>query len=148
MTKIIARPRTEFDIFPRYFHGIFDESAKSVATIAPSGSYIPRVNIAEDATNIYLSAELPGLTKDDVKITVTDGVLTLRGQKKSETKIEGRNFHRIEQRSGTFVREFTLPENANDDAVQASFKNGMLEVIVPKKEVTVPKERHIEINVN
>lgn len=148
MTKIIAKPRNEFDIFPRYFRSIFEDVNREVAAIAPSGSYIPRVNISEDAANIYVAAELPGMSKDDVKITVTDGILTLRGEKKSESKQEGRNYHRIERRFGEFVRQFTLPENAQDDAVHASFKDGVLEIVVPKKEVEKPKERQIEISVN
>jgi HSP20 family protein len=148
MTKIIARPKSEFDIFPRYFRSIFEDANQGVAAVAPTGSYIPRVNISEDAQNIYVAAELPGLTKDDVKITVTDGVLTLRGEKKSEAKQEGRNYHRIERRFGEFVRQFTLPENAKDDAVHASFKDGILEIVVPKKEIEKPKEHHIEISIN
>lgn len=148
MTKIIARPKTDFDIFPRYFRSIFEDANREIAAVAPSGSYIPRVNISEDAANIYVAAELPGMAKEDVKITVTDGVLTLRGEKKSEAKQEGRNYHRIERRFGEFVRQFTLPENAQDDAVRASFKDGILEITVPKKEIEKPKERLVEISVN
>ncbi|MBS1903307.1 MAG: Hsp20/alpha crystallin family protein [Bacteroidetes bacterium] len=148
MTKIIARPRNEFDVFPRYFRHMFEDINRELGAVAPTGSYVPRVNISEDAQNIYVAAELPGMTKEDVKITVTEGVLTIRGEKKSEAKQEGRNYHRIERRFGEFVRQFTLPDNVQEENVHASFKDGVLEVVVPKKEPAKPKERQIEISVN
>ena len=75
------------------------------------GSLVPRVNISEDTNSIFIHAELPGLSQEDVKVSVTDGILTLRGEKKKETMHEERNYHRIERRYGEFVRQFTLPEN-------------------------------------
>ena len=148
MTKIIARPRNEFEFLPRYFKHLFEDVQHSAEAVQPAGSYIPRVNISEDPTNIYVHAELPGLSKDDVKITVTDGVLTLRGEKKHESKQEGRNFHRIERRYGEFVRQFTLPENIKEEAMSASFVNGVLEISIPKAEPIKPKEREIPINIS
>lgn len=145
MTKIITRPRSEFEMLPRYFRHFFEDATRDVEATLPAGSYVPRVNISEDPSNIYVHAELPGLAKDDVKITVTDGMLTIRGEKKQEAKQEGRNYHRIERRYGQFVRQFTLPDNINEEAVKASFENGILEITVPKKEPAKPKEREIPI---
>ncbi len=148
MTKIIARPRTDIEFLPKYFRNFVEDINREIEGHLPTGSYIPRVNISEDQANIYVHAELPGLSKDDVKITVTDGTLTLRGSKKQEEKQEDRNFHRIERRYGEFVRQFTLPENVNEEAMSASFANGVLEVVIPKKELQKPKEREIPINIS
>lgn len=110
-----------------------------------AGSLIPRVNISEDANNIYIHAELPGLTQEEVKLSVTDGILTLRGEKKKEAKHEDRNYHRIERRYGEFERQFTLPENMKVDSISADFKNGVLEVTLPKNAPETPSEREIPI---
>ncbi len=112
------------------------------------GSLVPRVNISEDTNSIYIHAELPGLSQEDVKVSVTDGILTLRGEKKKEVKHEERNYHRIERRYGEFVRQFTLPENVTLEGIKADFKNGVLEVTLPKATPEAPKEREIPINVS
>jgi HSP20 family protein len=148
MHKLIVRPNNEVTFFPKYVRSFFDNANRHVENSPASSSYVPRVNISEDTNNIFVHAELPGLTKDDVKVTVTDGTLVLRGEKKSEVKTEDRKYFRIEQRYGEFVRQFTLPENVNEDEVKASFENGILEVIIPKKEPEKPKEREIPINVS
>ncbi|HYM21501.1 MAG TPA: Hsp20/alpha crystallin family protein [Candidatus Kapabacteria bacterium] len=148
MTKLITRPRQNVEFFPRYFRSLASELDHEIQNVFSGGSFTPRVNISEDSTNIYVNAELPGLSKDDVKVVVADGLLTIRGEKSQETKQEGRNYHRIERRSGEFVRQFTLPENVNDEAMRASFANGVLEVVIPKKEPEKPKEREIQISIN
>lgn len=113
-----------------------------------TGSIVPKVNISEDINSIYIHAELPGLTQEDVKLSVTDGILTLRGEKKKEEKHEERNYHRIERSYGEFVRQFTLPENVKLDDIKADFKNGVLEITLPKVSPEAPKEREIPINVS
>jgi HSP20 family protein len=148
MTKFIARPRQNVEFFPRYFRGFAGELDRDIQNVFSGGSFVPRVNISEDSANIYINAELPGLSKEDVKLTVTDGMLTIRGEKSQETKQEGRNYHRIERRSGEFVRQFTLPDNVNDEAMRATFANGVLEIVIPKKEAEKPKEREIQISIN
>jgi HSP20 family protein len=112
-----------------------------------AGSLVPRVNISEDKDNFYVHAELPGLSHEDVKVTFSEGVLTIRGEKKKEEKSEDRNYHRIERRYGEFVRQFNLPENVKHDAIKADFRNGVLEITVPKTEPQKPKEHEIPINV-
>jgi HSP20 family protein len=109
------------------------------------GTFMPRVDISETKDAVFLVAELPGLTQDDVKITITDGVLTLRGEKKRREEYNG-DFHRIERSHGEFVRQFNLPDNLNLDSVQASFKDGVLEVKIAKSEPEKPREREVKIN--
>ena len=128
----------------RYLRRVFGEFESALQQGFELGSYSPRVDIAEDEKNFYLHAELPGLSAEDVKLTIADGVLTLRGEKKRESKVEGQNYHRIERSFGEFVRQFTLPEHLSDD-VQANVENGVLEVTIAKIEPEKPKEREIKI---
>jgi len=126
----------------------FEDLNRDIDSVQAPTAYVPRVDISEDTNNIYVHAELPGMTNDNVKVIVSDGVLTLRGEKKHEEKSEGKNYFRIERRYGEFARQFTLPENADEEHVAANFTNGVLEVTIPKKEPEKPKEREIPINIS
>ncbi|MDP4236192.1 MAG: Hsp20/alpha crystallin family protein [Bacteroidota bacterium] len=149
MTQIIRRPRSDAGFFfPKYMRSFFDDLSRDFdGSQTPSG-YVPRVDISEDSANIYVHAELPGMSKEDVKVTIAEGILTLRGEKKHEEKKEDKNYFRIERRYGEFVRQFTLPDNVKEDSVRANFTNGVLEITIPKSEPEKPKEREVPINVN
>ncbi len=144
MNGIITRPHNGVGFFPKYMRSFFDEMNRDIQ-VSPT-AYVPRVDISEDTNNIYVHAELPGMTKDDVKVTVSEGVLTLRGEKKHEEKKEEKNYFRIERRYGEFARQFTLPDNVSEADVAANFTNGVLEITLPKKEPEKPKERVVPIN--
>ncbi len=110
------------------------------------GDFAPRVDISEDEKNIYLHAELPGIAKEDVKVSVNeDRLLTLKGEKKRNDKVENKNFVRVERNYGSFVRTFVLPENVNFEAIEAKFDNGVLEVSLPKIDPVKPKDFSVEI---
>jgi HSP20 family protein len=109
------------------------------------GDFTPRVDISEDEKNLSFQAELPGLSKEDVKVTLVDNVLTIRGEKKREEKQEDKNFMRIERSFGSFTRSFNLPEVVEPDAINAQFNNGVLNITIPKKEPVKPKELEVEI---
>ena len=109
------------------------------------GNYAPRVDLSEDKENLYLVAELPGMTESDVKVTVTDGVLSIRGEKKRKEEHESRNYYRIERSHGEFVRQFNLPENLKEEEITAEFADGLLEIRIPKAEPVKPNEREIKI---
>jgi HSP20 family protein len=104
------------------------------------GTWIPPVDISEDKDRITLTAELPGFTEDQVQVQMEGGVLTIRGERKFEDEKEGRNFHRLERSYGTFVRSFTLPNNVDRENIHASFKNGLLEIDLPKREEARPRQ--------
>ncbi|MFI5263106.1 MAG: Hsp20/alpha crystallin family protein [Candidatus Kapaibacterium sp.] len=148
MTGIITRPHNGVGFFPKYMRSFFEDLNRDMDGVQTPAAYVPRVDISEDTNNIYVHAELPGMSNDNVKVTVSDGVLTLRGEKKHEEKTEEKNYFRIERRYGTFARQFTLPDNVDDEHVVANFNNGVLEVTIPKKEPEKPKEREIPINFN
>jgi HSP20 family protein len=107
--------------------------------------WTPLADITEDDREYVIKAELPELRMEDVKVTVENGVLTISGERKFEKEEKKKKYHRVERGYGSFVRTFALPEDADADKVKASFKQGMLEVHLPKNEKAKPKQ--IEVNV-
>jgi HSP20 family protein len=109
------------------------------------GAWSPAVDFKEDETAFTLVAELPGVNKDEVKLSLTDNVLSIRGEKKSEAEHEGGNWHRIERIYGRFERHFRLGTPVDAKAIQAKFTDGVLRVTLPKSEEAKPREIQIEI---
>jgi HSP20 family protein len=107
--------------------------------------WTPLADITEDDMEYVIKAELPELKKEDVKVTVENGVLTISGERKFEKEEKKKKYHRVERGYGSFVRTFALPEDADADRVKAQFKQGILEVHLPKNEKAKPKQ--IEVNV-
>ena len=107
------------------------------------GSWLPPVDIAEDKDRIVLTAELPGFKEDQIEIQMEGGVLTLRGERKFEDEKEGRNYHRVERSYGQFVRSFTLPNNVDRENIKANFQNGLLDIVLPKREEAKPRQIRI-----
>lgn len=104
----------------------------------------PRVDIIEDEREFVVKAELPEMKREDVKVTVEDGVLTITGERKQEKEEKNKKYHRIEREYGSFVRSFTLPANASGDKVTADFKDGLLKVHLPKDTKTAAKAIEIK----
>ncbi len=104
------------------------------------GAWIPPVDIVEEKDRILMTAELPGFQEKDIEIQMEGGVLTLRGERKSEKEEEGRTFHRKERAYGQFVRSFTLPNNVDRERIKASFANGLLQIEMPKREEARPRQ--------
>jgi HSP20 family protein len=107
--------------------------------------WAPAVDIIEDDKAYVIKAELPEVKKEDVKVTVQEGVLTIQGERKQEKEEKGKKFHRIERTYGTFVRNFTVPDDADETNVMAEFKDGVLLVSLPKSEKAKP--RAIEVTI-
>jgi HSP20 family protein len=107
--------------------------------------WTPLADITEDDKEYLIKAELPELRKEDVKVTVENGVLTVSGERKFEKEEKKKKYHRVERGYGTFVRSFTLPDDTDTTKVKAEFKNGLLTVHVPKSEKAKPKQ--IEVNI-
>ena len=109
-----------------------------------SGSWVPPVDIVEGKDKIQLKVELPGFKEDQVQLTVEDGLLTIRGERKFESEDKEENYHRIERSYGTFVRSFTLPRTVDQNRIQASFSDGILSVEMSKREETKPRQIQIQ----
>jgi HSP20 family protein len=105
----------------------------------------PLADITEDEKEYLIKAELPELKREDVKVTVENGVLTISGERKFEKEEKKKKYHRVERGYGSFVRSFSLPDDADANKVKAEFKNGMLAIHLPKNEKAKPKQ--IEVNV-
>ncbi|MCM8766873.1 MAG: Hsp20/alpha crystallin family protein [Candidatus Omnitrophica bacterium] len=103
------------------------------------------VDIYEDANNIILKAEIPGMKKEDISVSLTEDTVTISGKKEEEKKIERENYFKKEIRTGSFSRTFTLPCSVDRDKVKASYKNGVLEIVLPKSEKEKSKEIKIEV---
>lgn len=106
----------------------------------------PLVDIIEDDKEYLIKVELPEVSKDDVKVTVEGGTLTISGERKAEKEEKNRRYHRVERFYGRFVRSFTIPEDADPDNVRAEFKEGVLRVHLPKSEKARPKEIEVKVS--
>ena len=105
----------------------------------------PRVDITEDDRELLVKAELPEMKKDDVKVTVEDGMLTISGERKQEKEEKGKKYHRVEREYGSFMRCFTLPDAVVADQVTAEFKDGLLAVHLPKDVKAAAKPVEIKV---
>jgi HSP20 family protein len=109
------------------------------------GVWNPSVDISETKDNVLIKAEMPGLNKEDVKISMQDNMLTLTGEKKQEKEEKETNYHRIERSYGAFSRSFSLPTSVKSDKIRATYKDGILSITLPKTEEVKPKEIPISI---
>jgi HSP20 family protein len=109
-------------------------------------AWSPAVDVYEDEKKVVLKADLPDMDEKDIDIHVEDGYLTLKGERKYEKETKEENFHRVERRFGTFSRSFALPENVDQEKIDASYKKGVLEVTLPKTEAKPKNVRTIKVN--
>ena len=110
-----------------------------------SGQWTPPCDILENADSVVLRAELPGVHEEDIEIHVEGGTLTLRGEKRFEKEECEQSYHRIERAYGDFVRTFTLPRSIDPEAISAKYERGVLELTMPKRAETKPRQIRIEI---
>jgi HSP20 family protein len=103
------------------------------------GSWLPAVDVYENDQALVFKAELPGFSKDDVHVELKDNVLTLKGERKREVEVKEEQYHRMERSHGTFQRSFALPIGVEAEKAEATFKDGVLELTLPKAEVAKPK---------
>ena len=104
------------------------------------GNWMPPVDIVEGKDRIRLNVELPGFKENQVNLTVENGMLTIKGERKFEKEDAEENYHRVERSYGTFVRSFTLPTSIDQGKIQADFSDGVLHIEMPKREETKPKQ--------
>lgn len=107
--------------------------------------WVSSVDISETDTEYLIKAELPEVKKEDVKVTLQDGVLTIQGERRQEKEEKGKKFHRVERSYGSFVRSFTLPDYVDDARVKAEFKEGILNLHLPKSEKAKPKAIEVRV---
>ncbi|MCX7908948.1 MAG: Hsp20/alpha crystallin family protein [Ignavibacteria bacterium] len=140
-------PFRGFETLARRMNQIFEEFERGI-TVSTS-DFSPKVDISEDEKNLYITVEVPGVNKEDIKVTINDdNVIVIKGEKKREFKTEDkeRNFIRVERSYGSFQRSFMLPDNVKKDNVNAKFENGVLTITLEKVEPEPPKQIEIPIS--
>ncbi|MGE0468531.1 MAG: Heat shock protein, Hsp20 family [Candidatus Nitrospira kreftii] len=130
LNRMFARPATR------------SSNGKETMIVA---DWTPSVDISETEGEYQIKAEIPDVKKEDVKVTLEDGVLTIQGERKHEKEEKGKKYHRIERSYGSFVRTFSLPDVIDDDKVKAEFKDGVLNLHLPKSEKAKPKAIEVKV---
>ncbi len=131
--------------FRRLFEDLFEgwEGERGLPELWAEGRVVPAIDVTEDADGLTLTAEIPGMTKEDLEVTVDNGVLTLKGEKREEETTEGADYHRVERRYGHFERRIRLPEYVDTEKIHATYQDGVLKLHMPKGEAA--KARSIQI---
>lgn len=132
------------DIFDRYARGLRSLGRTEAGPLA-TGEWAPRVDIVETDKEFSIKAEIPEVKKEDVKIRVDNGVLMISGERKQEKEEKGKTFHRVERFYGSFTRSFALPDTVDQTKIGASFKDGMLNLSLPKTAGAQPKAIEVKI---
>jgi HSP20 family protein len=109
------------------------------------GASFPTVDIFEDGSDVIVKAELPGMKKEDIEVNISDDVITISGEKKTEEKVEKKDYYRLERSFGSFTRTLRLPAETQTDKARANFKDGVLEVRIPKTEAAAQKVKKITV---
>jgi HSP20 family protein len=134
------RPREvrPFDEMDRFLDRIFER--RPFRFFDEDGGWVPSANLSETEKEVHVEAEIPGMDPKDISVSLDDGVLSIRGERKHEHEEKEENYHRIERSYGSFSRSFRLPAEVDADKVEADYKNGVLKIRMPKtKESSVKK---------
>ncbi|NCB49251.1 MAG: Hsp20/alpha crystallin family protein [Alphaproteobacteria bacterium] len=139
-----AEPRQENWGFPSHLNNLFDAFLEPISD-EEDRNLTPLMDLEEKKDKYLLKVELPGIDEKDMALSYEDGLLTISGEKKSETEEKEKNYYLKECSYGSFKRSIRLPENIVENKIEAHFKKGVLKIEIPKKEETEPKSRQIEI---
>ncbi|HYW34885.1 MAG TPA: Hsp20/alpha crystallin family protein [Balneolaceae bacterium] len=136
-----TQPRT--DLVDRQFSDILDEFFNDAVGVNRK-SFVPSIDISESEDKFHVTAELPGMNKDDIDISLENGRLTIEGERKSKKEEKGKKFHRVETKQGTFSRSFQLPDYVDEESISAKYENGLLNITINKAESKVKKKIEIK----
>jgi HSP20 family protein len=140
-------PLADVAVLQNRLNSIFNDFARPEAEEGSlaMGSFIPPVDVYEDAQQLVLKLEVPGIKQEDLDVQVENQSLTVKGERKFEKNEKEENFHRIERRYGSFMRTFTLPQTIDAGSVKANYEQGVLSISLAKKEAAKPKQVKVEI---
>jgi HSP20 family protein len=139
-------PFREFAQLQDRINRVFNDTYRPDEGLMTSGAWVPPVDIYQNGDHeVVIKAELPDLTREDIDITVDNGTLTLKGEKKLSQEVKEEQFHRIERRYGTFSRSFSLPQTVDTGKVAAEYKNGVLTIRLPMREEAKPRSVKIDV---
>jgi HSP20 family protein len=146
----IWEPYRGLNLFGESFHKLFDDTAKTLSRFGiedlGDGGWAPRVDIYETEDSYVVRADLPGIKKEDIEIDVKDSTLAVRGDKKFDGKSDKDNYMRVERKYGKFVRSFRLSDNVDRSKIEANYKDGVLEINIPKREEAVTKQIKVGVS--
>ncbi len=125
---------------------VFEDTVNRLLSEPASRPWSPAVDIFETDNELLLKADLPGLDMKDIDIQIENGTLTLKGERRFQNESKEGGFHRVERGYGSFTRYFTLPESVDTEKVSADYKNGVLSVKLPKKEVAKPRQIRVQVS--
>lgn len=148
MNLIKWDPFRELEDVSNRLNRIFGRSAsraESSQEMLGMADWAPSVDISETDTAYLIKGEIPGVKKEDVKVTVQDGMLTIQGERKMEKEEKGKKFHRVERSYGSFVRSFRVPDDADENKVKAEFKDGMINVTLAKSAKAKPQAINVAV---
>ena len=144
MTLLRFEPVRDFDHLSNRFKRIFDEFPGFNYNY--DETFSPKIDISENEKSVSINAEVPGVPKENLKITLQDNIITIEGEKKKVSEEKSENYYREERNYGKFKRSFTLPVEVDSDNVEANFKDGVLSINLNKLEQKEEKEKVIELN--
>ena len=133
------------DMFDRVFADSMRRWPRASSDERRVYDWAPRADISETDGEYLIKAELPEVGKDDLNITVQEGVLTLAGERKEEKREDNERLHRVERFHGTFARRFTLPDDADEQGIKAESKDGVVVIHIPKQKVAHAQPRQIQV---
>jgi HSP20 family protein len=133
------------DVFDRFFAESMRRWPRQGAATQPPREWAPAADVSETDDEFVIKAELPEVRKEDVSITVQDGVLTLSGERKQQKVEEQEKIHRIERFFGSFARRFALPDNADEQGIRAESRDGLIVIRIPKQRIVEPQPRQIQV---
>ena len=134
------------DVFNRFVAETLRRWPSAPATEGhPAADWAPAADVSETEGEYLIKADLPEVRKEDVSITVQDGVLTLSGERRQEVRADNEKVHRVERAYGSFARRFALPENADEQSIRAESRDGVILIHIPKQKVVQPQPRQITI---
>ena len=137
-SDMVSLQREMNRVFDSFFNGVDEPGLLN-------GTWVPAVDVAEGDDTYTVKMELPGVNKEDVKITLESNILTIRGEKRAEGEVKEKNYHRTERSYGSFQRSFTLPTTVKNDKIDAVYKDGILTVTLPKAEEAKPKQIEVKV---
>lgn len=142
----LSRVHQEIDqLFDNFLRGSWVSPFRQIEQAWLGGMMLPKVDIAEGKKLYTITVEVPGVEEKDIDVTIADGTLTIRGEKRQEQEEHDRQYHRVERSYGAFQRVISLPTDANEDTIEAKFKNGILTLTVQKNPTVTQAGRKIAI---
>lgn len=124
---------------------LFEETSRGEREELARTVWSPTVDIFEEPEAILIEADLPGLSRENVSVNLENNVLTIQGERKLSREEKRDNYHRIERAYGSFTRSFTIPSNVNPEKIEAEFKDGVLQIRLPKREEAKPKQIEVKV---